>query len=86
MVLARELSRDPSFILAMQPTRGLDIGATEFVHQRLLQEKEAGAAVLLISADLDEVLMVADRVLVIYEGQIMGEFVPGEIGYSEMDS
>ena len=84
VVLARELSRDPSFILAMQPTRGLDIGATEFVHQRLLQEKEAGAAVLLISADLDEVLMVADRVLVIYEGQIMGEFVPGEIGYSEI--
>jgi ABC-type uncharacterized transport system ATPase subunit len=84
VVLARELNREPSFILAMQPTRGLDIGATEFVHQRLLREKEAGAAVLLISADLDEVLMVADRVLVLYEGQIMGEFIPGELANSEI--
>lgn len=84
IVLAREFSREPKFILAMQPTRGLDIGATEFVHRRLLAEKGKGAAVLLISADLDEVLLVADRVLVIYEGQIMGEFVPGQISLPEI--
>ncbi len=84
VVLAREFSKEPDFILAMQPTRGLDIGATEFVHRRLLREKERGAAVMLISADLDEVLAVADRVLVLFEGKITGEFVPGEKSFSEI--
>jgi simple sugar transport system ATP-binding protein len=84
VVIAREFSKEPAFILAVQPTRGLDVGAAQFVHQRLMAEKEKGAAVFLISSDLDEVLAVADRVLVIYEGKIMGEFLPGELSFPEI--
>jgi simple sugar transport system ATP-binding protein len=84
VVIAREFSKEPAFILAVQPTRGLDVGAAQFVHQRLMAEKEKGAAVLLISSDLDEVLAVADRVLVIYEGKITGEFLPGELSFPEI--
>ncbi len=84
IIIARELSRDPKLVVAVQPTRGLDIGASDFVHQKLLESKEKGAGVLVISADLDEVLAVSDRVLVINEGEIMGEFVPGTISYAEI--
>jgi simple sugar transport system ATP-binding protein len=72
LVLARELSRRPPVLVAAQPTRGLDIGATEYVHGRLLQQREEGTATLLISEDLDEILALSDRIAVIYEGQIMG--------------
>jgi len=72
LVLARELSTEPCVVVAAQPTRGVDIGAIEYIHQRLLAEKARGAAILLISEDLDEVLLLADRILVIYEGQIVG--------------
>ncbi|NPA26082.1 MAG: ABC transporter ATP-binding protein [Chloroflexi bacterium] len=78
VVLARELSRSPKVILAAQPTRGLDIGATEYVHAQLLAQREAGAAILLISEDLDEILALADRIAVIYEGRIMGELPAAE--------
>lgn len=71
MVLAREISRDPRVIIAAQPTRGLDIGATEYVRQRLLEQRHQGVAILLISEDLDEILALSDRIAVIYEGQIM---------------
>lgn len=71
VVLARELSRSPRVLIAAQPTRGLDIGATEYVHVRLLEEREKGTAILLISEDLDEILALADRIAVIYEGRIM---------------
>ncbi len=71
VVLARELSRHPRAIVAAQPTRGLDIGATEYVRGRLLEQRQAGAAILLISEDLDEILALSDRIAVIYEGQIM---------------
>jgi len=84
VILARELSRDPELIIAMQPTRGLDIGASQFVHHKLLDAKERGAGVLLISADLDEILAVADNVLVLNEGRIMGGFVPGELSMSDI--
>ena len=84
VILARVLSSNPKLIIAMQPTRGLDIGASEFVHERLLQVKQKKAGVLLISADLDEILAVADRVLVINEGHFMGEFVPGAITYEKI--
>jgi simple sugar transport system ATP-binding protein len=73
LVLARELSRRPQVLVAAQPTRGLDIGAMEYVHIRLLQQREQGTATLLISEDLDEILALSDRIIVIYEGQIMGE-------------
>ncbi|MEL7610122.1 MAG: ABC transporter ATP-binding protein [Bacillota bacterium] len=84
VVVARELSRSPGFILAMQPTRGLDVGASEFVYKKLLEERNAGKGVLVISADLDELLMICDRILVLFEGEIMGEFVPGIIGYGQI--
>jgi simple sugar transport system ATP-binding protein len=71
LILARELSRKPKVVVAAQPTRGLDIGATEYVHLRLMEQREEGAAILLISEDLDEILALADRIAVIYEGQIM---------------
>jgi ABC-type uncharacterized transport system ATPase subunit len=76
VVLAREISRDPRVLLAAQPTRGLDVGAIEFVHKRLVQERDEGRAILLVSLELDEILSLADRILVIYEGQIVGEYAP----------
>ncbi len=72
LIFAREISTMPSIIVAAQPTRGLDVGAVETVHRLLLERRKAGAAVLLISEDLDEILALADRVAVIYEGRIMG--------------
>ncbi|MBN1657695.1 MAG: ABC transporter ATP-binding protein [Anaerolineae bacterium] len=72
VVLARELSRQPRVLIAAQPTRGVDIGATEYVHAQLLEQREKGTAILLISEDLDEVMALSDRIAVIYEGQIMG--------------
>lgn len=72
VVLAREISRQPKVLIAAQPTRGLDIGATEYVHARLLDQREKGIAILLISEDLDEILALSDRIVVIYEGRIMG--------------
>jgi len=72
LILARELSRNPSVLVAAQPTRGLDVSATEYVHQRLIAQRAAGTATLLISEDLDEILNLSDRIAVMYEGQIMG--------------
>ncbi len=77
VVIARELSRQPRAIIAAQPTRGLDIGATEYVRQQLIEQRNAGTAILLISEDLDEILSLSDRIAVIYEGQIM-DIVPRE--------
>ena len=74
VILARTLSREPTVVVAAQPTRGLDIGATEYVHEKLLEQKRRGAGVLLISEDLDEILALSDRILVIFKGQINGEF------------
>ena len=77
MVLARELSLRRHFLLAAQPTRGLDISAIEYVHRRLLEERSRGVAILLISTELDEIFALSDRIAVLYEGQIMG-VVPGD--------
>ena len=77
VVIARELSRSPRVIIAAQPTRGLDIGATEYVRQQLIEQRMDGVAILLISEDLDEILALSDRIAVIYEGQIM-DIVPRE--------
>jgi general nucleoside transport system ATP-binding protein len=71
VVVAREFSREPRFIIASQPTRGLDIGATEYVHKRLIEMRDRGCAILLISADLDEIFALSDRIVVIYEGKIV---------------
>lgn len=73
VMLARELAGRPAVVVACQPTRGLDVGAMEYIHQRILQEKERGAGVLLISEDLDEIFALSDRITVLYEGVIMGD-------------
>jgi ABC-type uncharacterized transport system ATPase subunit len=76
VILAREVSRGPRVLIAAQPTRGLDVGAIEFVHRRLVEERDEGKAVLLVSLELEEVLSLADRILVIYEGEMVGEYPP----------
>jgi simple sugar transport system ATP-binding protein len=76
VVLAREIDGDPRVLIAAQPTRGLDVGAIEFVHGRLLEQRDAGRAVFLVSLELEEILSLSDRILVIYEGRIVGEFPP----------
>ena len=85
VVLARELSREPRVLIAAQPTRGVDIGATEYVHAQLLGQRQEGTAILLISEDLDEIMALSDRIAVIFEGQIMGivdgaEATPEQLG------
>ncbi len=77
VILARTLSREPKVVVASQPTRGLDVGATEYVRNKLLQQRERGAAVLLLSEDLDEIMALSDRIAVIYEGEIVG-VIPAE--------
>ena len=76
VILARELEGKPSLLVAVYPTRGLDIGATEFIHNQIVAQRDAGCAVLLISADFDEVLKLSDRIAVLFEGQVMGTY-PG---------
>ncbi len=76
VVVAREVDGDPKVLIAAQPTRGLDVGAIEFVHRRLVEERDEGRAVLLVSLELDEILSLSDRVLVMYEGRIVGEYGP----------
>jgi general nucleoside transport system ATP-binding protein len=71
-IIAREVDKDPDLLIAAQPTRGLDVGAIEFIHKRLVEQRDKGKAVLLISLELDEVINVSDRIAVIYEGQIVG--------------
>jgi simple sugar transport system ATP-binding protein len=73
VIAAREISRDPKVLIAAQPTRGLDVGAIEFVHRRLVEEREEGRAILLVSLELEEILSLADRIIVLYEGRIVGE-------------
>lgn len=74
VILARELDAKPKVLVAVHPTRGLDIGATQFVHDSMIQARDSGCAIIMISADLDEVLKVSDRLIVMYEGKIMDEF------------
>ena len=75
-IIAREVDRDKSLIVAVQPTRGLDVGAIEFIHGQLVAERDRGKAVLLVSLELDEVMSLSDRILVMYEGEIVGELDP----------
>jgi simple sugar transport system ATP-binding protein len=74
--IAREIASNPRLLIAHQPTRGLDVGAIEFVHRRLVEERDKGRGILLVSLESEEVRSLADRILVIYEGQIVGEFPP----------
>lgn len=84
VILAREVCRQPELLIAMHPTRGLDVGATEYIHRRLVEERDRGAAVLLISTELDEILSLSDRIAVLYEGEIMGIVPGGEVDIEEL--
>ena len=83
-IIAREIDKDPELLIAVQPTRGLDVGAIEMVHKELVRQRDEGKAVLLISLELDEVMDVPDRILVMYEGELVGEFDPKEITVEEL--
>lgn len=84
LILGREISSKSRIIIAAHPTYGLDISATEFIRKLLLEKKEEGSAILLVSEDLEEVLQISDRVIVMYEGNIMGEFKPGEMSIEDI--
>ena len=75
-IIAREIDREKPLLIAVQPTRGLDVGAIEYIHSQLVSERDKGAAILLVSLELDEVLSLSDRILVMYEGEIVGEVDP----------
>jgi len=79
LILGRELARDPKLLIAMQPTRGLDIGALEYMHARLLQARDAGMAILLISTELDETMALSDRIAVLRDGQIVALLSRSEV-------
>ena len=83
-IIAREIDKDPDLLIAVQPTRGVDIGAIEFIHKQLIEQRDAGKAVLLVSLELDEVMDVPDRILVMYEGRLVGEFKPDEVTVEEL--
>jgi simple sugar transport system ATP-binding protein len=83
-IIAREIDKDPDILIAVQPTRGVDIGAIEFIHKQLIAERDAGKAVLLVSLELDEVMDVPDRILVMYEGEIVGEFKPEDVTMEDL--
>jgi ABC-type uncharacterized transport system ATPase subunit len=83
-IIAREVDRDPDLLIAAQPTRGLDVGAIEFIHRRLIEQRDKGKAVLLMSLELDEVLKLSDRVAVIYEGRIAGWVDPATVTEEEV--
>ncbi len=83
-IIAREIDKDPELLIAVQPVRGLDVGAIENVHKQLVNVRDAGKGVLLVSLELDEVMNVSDRILVMYEGEIVGEFNPKEVTVEEL--
>jgi simple sugar transport system ATP-binding protein len=83
-IIAREIDKDPELLVAVQPTRGLDVGAIEYIHSQLVSQRDKGKAVLLVSLELDEVMDVSDRILVMYEGEIVGELDPKKITVEEL--
>ena len=84
MIIARELSAGPKLLIACQPTRGVDIGSIEFIHKQLLQFKEAGNTVILVSSELSEIMSLSDRVLVMYKGKISGEVQPRQVSPAQI--
>ncbi len=83
-IVAREIDRDPDVLIAVQPTRGLDVGAIEYIHKKIVAERDAGKGILLVSLELDEVMQLSDRILVIYEGQIVADLDPKAITVQEL--
>ena len=83
-IIARELDKDPDLLVAVQPTRGLDVGAIEYIHKQMVQQRDNGKAVLLVSLELEEVMNLSDRILVLYEGEIVAEVSPKETTMQEL--
>ena len=83
-IIAREVDKDPELLIAVQPTRGLDVGAIEYIHKQIVAERDKGKAVLLVSLELDEVMNLSDRILVMYEGELVGEFDPKKTTVEEL--
>ncbi len=83
-IIAREVDKEPELLVAVQPTRGLDVGAIEYIHKQIVAERDKGRAVLLVSLELDEVMNLSDRILVIYEGELVGEFDPRKTTVEEL--
>ncbi len=83
-IIAREIDKDPDLLVAVQPTRGLDVGAIEYIHSQLVAQRDKGKAVLLVSLELDEVMNVSDRILVMYEGELVGELDPKTVSVEEL--
>ena len=83
-IIAREIDKDPDLLVAVQPTRGLDVGAIEYIHSQLVAQRDKGKAVLLVSLELDEVMDVSDRILVMYEGELVGQLDPKAVSVEEL--
>ncbi|MEE0766691.1 MAG: heme ABC transporter ATP-binding protein, partial [Christensenellales bacterium] len=84
VIVAREISRQPKLLIAMHPTRGLDVGAIEYIHKKIMEQRDNSVGILLVSTELEEVLKLSDRVAVMYEGRIMGIVKPEETTVEEM--
>ena len=84
LIVAREFEANPRMLIAAQPTRGVDVGAIELIHQRIIEARDGGAGVLLVSSELDEILTLSDRILVIYEGRFVTEFLRGKVSEREL--
>jgi simple sugar transport system ATP-binding protein len=84
LIVAREFQRQPQLLLAAQPTRGVDVGSIEFIHQRIVRARDEGAGVLLISSELEEIMALSDRILVLYEGRVVAEFQRGAVTEREL--
>lgn len=83
-IVAREIDRDPKLLIAVQPTRGLDVGAIEYIHKQLVRERDSGKGILLVSLELDEVMNISDRILVIHEGEIVADLNPHQVTVQEL--
>jgi simple sugar transport system ATP-binding protein len=83
-IVAREIDRNTDLLIAVQPTRGLDVGAIEYIHKQLIHQRDLGKAILVISLELDEVMNISDRIIVMYEGENVGEFDPKSISENEL--
>jgi len=84
LVVGRELSRDIKLIVAAQPTRGVDVGSIEYIHKRIIEARDKGVGVLIVSTELDEIRALSDRILVMFRGRVVGEFEAGKAGVKEL--
>ena len=84
VIVAREFGRDVKLVIASQPTRGIDVGSIEYIHERIVEERDQGAALLIVSTELDEVLALSDRILVMFDGKVVAEYEGGTVTAAEI--